>query len=226
MKCIKEAKTIDTLLKKYNFESHFSFPIRPYLMIVEYEKEEFIIRNTSHLTRILFLAQGTAKLYAFHPNGRQSLINFFKATSLFGAPELFDGSKRPFPLAAHTKCLFIEIDTKCRSQLLKDPLFLRFCCDMAFKQDMEQHRRYLNLTAYPSKNNFAACLLLLQNNGIFSMKYTEIAEYLSISYRHLMHLISEMCDEEILERVPGGVKILDWPAVQTLADEINEENFL
>ena len=39
-----------------------------------------------------------------------------------------------------------------------------------------------------------------------------------------MHLISEMCDEQILERVPRGIRILDWEKVQTLADEINEDD--
>lgn len=221
MRCIRKTETIDKILNEYDFESHFSFSIRPYMRIVEYEKEEYIIRSTSQLTRILLLVRGTAKLYGIHPNGRQSLINFFTPTSFFGVPELFEEEKRPYPLIAQTKCLFIEIDTRCRTQLLNDPLFLRFCCSMAFKQNVAQNRRYMNLTAYPSKNNFAACLLLLQNNGIFSMKYTELAEYLSISYRHLMHLIAEMCDEKILERVPGGIKIRDWKTLQALADEID-----
>lgn len=95
---------------------------------------------------------------------------------------------------------------------------------MALKQNVAQNRRYMSLTAYPSRNNFAACLLLLQNGGILSAKYTEIAEYLTISYHHLMHLISEMCDEQILERVPRGIRILDWEKVQALTDEINEDD--
>ena len=69
----------------------------------------------------------------------------------------------------------------------------------------------------------AACLLLLQNGGLLSVKYTEIAEYLTISYRHLMHLISTMCEEQILECVPKGVRILDWDKVRELAEDIREE---
>ena len=55
------------------------------------------------------------------------------------------------------------------------------------------------------------------------MKYTEIAEYLTISYRHRMHLISTMCEEQILECVPKGVRILDWDKVRELAEDIREE---
>ena len=215
---------IDKILKDSDFLSHFSFDIRPYLRVVTYKKGEYIIRDTDHLTRVLYLETGTAKLYGIHKNGRQSLINFFTPPAFFGVPELFEENKRPYPLVAQTKCRFIEIDTRgCRAGLLQDARFLRFCCSMALKQNVTQNRKYMSLTAYPSRNNFAACLLLLQNGGLLSVKYTEIAEYLTISYRHLMHLISTMCEEQILERVPKGVRILDWDKVRELAEEIREE---
>ena len=213
MKSAESTAVTDRVLKEHEFESHFSFDIRPHIRVTEYEKGEYIIRNTDQLTRILYLVSGTAKLYGFHKNGRQSLINFFTPFSLFGVPELFEENKRPYPLVAQTRCRFIEIDTKgCRAGLLQDAQFLRFCCSMALKQNVAQNR-----------NNFAACLLLLQNGGLLSVKYTEIAEYLTISYRHLMHLISTMCEEQILERVPKGVRILDWDKVRELAEEIREE---
>ncbi len=125
---------------------------------------------------------------------------------------------------AQTKCRFIEVDTsRCRARLLQDARFLRFCCSMALKQNVAQNRKYMNLAAYPSRNNFAASVLRLQSGGILSLKYTELAEYLTISYRHLMQLITEMCSEGILKRVPKGLQILDWKSLEDLADEVHEE---
>ncbi len=224
MKQLNSQATIEEILKDSRFLLHFSFDIRPYIRITEYHKGEYIIRNTDQLTRILYLVSGTAKLYGFHKNGRQSLINFFTPPSFFGVPELFEENKRPFPLVAQTSCRFIEVDTpNCRTRLLQDARFLRFCCSMAFRQNVAQNRRYMNLTAYPSRNNFAACLLRLENSGILSLKYTEVAEYLTISYRHLMHLISEMCEEQLIERIPQGIRILDWDQIRALADEIRDD---
>ena len=37
-----------------------------------------------------------------------------------------------------------------------------------------------------------------------------------------MQLISELCEERILERVPKGLRILDWEQVRALADEMRE----
>ena len=224
MKHLSNSSDIEHILEEHKFLLYFSFDIRPYIRITEYHKGEYIIRDMDHLTRMLYLVKGTAKLYGFHKNGRQSLINFFTPPSFFGVPELFEMNKRPFPIVAQTACLFIEVDTvKCRSDLLQDAQFLRFCCSMAFRQNVAQNRRYMNLTAYPSRNNFAVCLLHLQNDGILSFTYTELAEYLTISYRHLMHLISEMCEERVIERIPKGVRILDWERLHCLADEIQDD---
>ncbi|HIZ79028.1 MAG TPA: cyclic nucleotide-binding domain-containing protein [Candidatus Lachnoclostridium stercorigallinarum] len=223
MKNTESRKAIDKILKDSGFLSHFSFDIRPYLRVVDYKKGEYITRDTDPLTRVLYLERGTAKLYGIHKNGRQSLINYFTPPAFFGVPELFEENKRPFPIVAQTECRFIEVDTSgCRDRLLKDALFLRFCCSMALKQNVTQNRKYMNLAAYPSKNNFAACILLLQSGGVLSLKYTELAEYLTISYRHLMQLIAEMCREGILERTPKGLRILDQNQLQSLADEIEE----
>ncbi len=97
MKNAESPAVTDRILKEHDFDSHFSFDIRPHIRVTEYEKGEYIIRNTDQLTRILYLVQGTAKLYGFHKNGRQSLINFFTPFSLFGVPELFEENKRPYP---------------------------------------------------------------------------------------------------------------------------------
>lgn len=216
-------KTAEQIMEQSGFLSQFSFDIRPYAHVREYDKDESIIVSTSNLTRILYLIKGTAKLYSQHKNGRQSLINFFTPPSFLGVPELFEESKQPYPLVAQTRCRFIEVDTtRCRARLLQDALFLRFCCSMALKQNAAQNLRYMNLTAYPCRNNFAASLLLLQNDGILSVKYVELAEYLAVSYRHLMHLISELCSEGIVERIPKGLRILNWEEVYSLANEIQE----
>lgn len=224
MKYIHNRETIQNILQEHQFLLHFSFDIQPYIQITEYSKGEYIIRGTESLTHIYYLIKGTAKLYEFHKNGRQSLINFFTPPSFFGIPEFFELNKRPFPLVAHTSCLFIEVDTlRCRSKLLQDAQFLQFCCSIAFRQNVIQNRRYMHLTSSPSRNNFAACLVLLQNNGILSFTYTELAEYLAISYRHLMRLISDMCEEGIIERTPKGIKILDWDKIHSLVEEIQDE---
>lgn len=225
MKTISNPARVANTLKNSHYLDLFSFDARPYVRVVEYEKNEYVIRGNGPLTRLCYLVKGTAKLYGVHKNGKQTLINFFWPPCILGDTELVFEGKLPFPLVAQTKCVFIELDTRhCRQMLLSDAKFLRCVYGMALKRNVAQNRKYINLAAYPSKNNLAACLLQLQNEGLFTEKYTEIADYLSVSYRHLMHLVMELCEENIVERVPEGLRIVDWEQLRTLSSDIVDED--
>lgn len=225
MKTISNPARVATILHNSHFLDLFSFDIQPYIRVVEYEKNEYVIRSSGKLTRLCYLVEGTAKLYGVHKNGKQTLINFFWPPCILGDTELVFEDKLPFPLVARTKCVFIELDTQhCRQMLLSDAKFLRSVYGMALKRNVAQNRKYTNLAAYPSLNNLAACLFLLQNEGLFTEKYTEIADYLSVSYRHLMHLVAELCKAEIVERVPEGLRIVDWEQLRALSSDIVDED--
>ena len=97
MKSAENTAVTDKVLKEHEFESHFSFDIRPHVRVTEYEKGEYIIRNTDQLTRILYLVQGTAKLYGFHKNGRQSLINFLRRSASSAYRSCLRRTNAPIP---------------------------------------------------------------------------------------------------------------------------------
>ena len=102
-----------------------------------------------------YLVQGTRKLYGFHKNGRQSLINFFTPFSLFGVPELFEENKRPYPWWHRQSAALSKFDTRgCRAGLLQDARFLRFCRSMALKQNVTQNRKYMSLTRLSQPQQF------------------------------------------------------------------------
>ncbi|MBQ6427054.1 MAG: transcriptional regulator YeiL [Anaerolineaceae bacterium] len=221
MKEIKKQSLIQSYLDKSGFLNLFSFDVRPYIRLVEYSKNEHVINSDHLLTRLFYLIEGTAKLYGIHKNGKQSLIDFVVPPCVLGETELFNEGKHPSPLVALTPCVFIELDLlRCRALLLEDVVFLRSLCNMMLKRRVAQNQKYIKLAAYPTRNNLATCLLLLENDGLFSEKYTEIADYLSISYRHLMHQIATMCDEGILERRNEGLYLLDREQLETLAGEL------
>ena len=214
------------ILDESGFASLFSFDILPYVSVAQYEKNEYIIPGDASLNRLCYLVGGTAKLYVFHKNGKQTLVNFFTPPCILDESELFDSTKQPFPLQALTICTVIEVDTRrCKSLLLADATFLRNLCIMTAKKNVAQNRKYINLVSYPSENNFAAYLLLTQYDGVFSERYTETADYLGISYRHLMFLISNMCDSDILERIAAGLHIKNFEYLQKLTNEMNGSEF-
>ena len=81
MKSAESTAVTDRVLKEHEFESHFSFDIRPHVRVTEYEKGEYIIRNTDQLTRILYLVQGTAKLYGFRRSASSAYRSCLRRTN-------------------------------------------------------------------------------------------------------------------------------------------------
>ncbi|NLI52713.1 MAG: transcriptional regulator YeiL [Clostridiales bacterium] len=226
MNAIANPAKREQILEKSRFASLFSFDVLPYVSVAQYDKNEYIIQSDEPLKRLCYLVGGTAKLYVFHKNGKQTLVNFFTPPCILGESELFDDTKQPFPLQALTLCTVIEVDTRrCKPLLLSDATFLRNLCIMTAKKSVAQNKKYTNLVSYPSENNFASYLLLTQCDGIFCERYTETADYLGISYRHLMFLISNMCASGILERIPGGLRIKNFEQIQKLTNEMNSTEF-
>ena len=93
---------------------------------------------------------------------------------------------------------------------------------MMAKKRIYQSKKYINLVSYPCQNTLSSYLLMTAQNGICKEKHTETADYLGISYRHLLFVISDFCQRGFLERTSQGLKIQDYAALKKLADEISD----
>jgi hypothetical protein len=55
---------------------------------------------------------------------------------------------------------------------------------------------------------------------IFKEKHTEVCEYLGVSYRHLLHVLAQLCDANIIEKQSRCYKIRDKARLAALAKEV------
>jgi CRP/FNR family transcriptional regulator, putaive post-exponential-phase nitrogen-starvation regulator len=72
---------------------------------------------------------------------------------------------------------------------------------------------------YELKNRLAAYILMSQNNGIYSEKHTETAEYLSVSYRHLLYTFKEFINDDVVVKIKKGYRV-DLEALGVLSKDI------
>lgn len=80
--------------------------------------------------------------------------------------------------------------------------------------------KYTQNLAYPFENRLATFIQLSADQGIYKERHTEISEYLGVSYRHLLYVLAQFCDEKILEKKKNGYYIIDEERLQQLAQEI------
>jgi CRP/FNR family transcriptional regulator, putaive post-exponential-phase nitrogen-starvation regulator len=208
-------------IEKYPIESLFSFPITPYLQVVQFERGEFIFKEGSYPDYMYYLVEGKAKLYVTQKNGKVSLLNFLHAPAFMGEIELLNEERytRGIQTATQVICLAIPIQA-CKDKLLQDATFLKYLCILLSKKQTMMTSRYAQDQAFPLINRLAAFILMSADHDLYKEKHTEVCEYLGVSYRHLLHVIAQLCDADIIEKQSRCYKIRDKKRLQELAKEV------
>lgn len=201
----------------------FSFDIRPYLTEKTFAPGDILIQEGESLHRLYYVAKGRIKSYITHANGKVSIIRFSEAPFFLGEIELLKPELPARGATAISPCTCYVIDTtRCGGLLLADVKFLRQLCLFLSEKSFASVSHYSQSMAYPLENRLAAFLLLAARCGVYREKHTEAAEYLGVSYRHLLYVLAQFCKRGLLEKTPQGYLLRDIPTLKRLRDEIAE----
>ncbi|MBE5981328.1 MAG: transcriptional regulator YeiL [Paenibacillaceae bacterium] len=202
----------------------FSFDITPYAKWKEFRKNELICREGDGLSDLVFLIKGNAKLFLTHENGKVTIIDFFKSPTLFGEMEFMGAQKFTNGVIALDKCVCILLPLREISHLLRnDTKFLNYLCLFLCRKALRNTSNYATNQNYPLVNRLANFILLSADGEIYNRKHTEVAEYLGVSYRHLLHVFSVLCEADILQHMDKKrYRIKDFSSLATMA--VNENS--
>ena len=196
----------------------FSFDISPYCTIKEFETDEFIIQEGECPDYLYYLLEGRAKLYLTQENGKISLINFLEAPCFIGEMELLNETRLPQGVKAISLCKCYRIDvSKCRERMLQDTKFLRYLCNFLSEKATQNTSNYMKNQSYPLKVRLAEFILKMSANGYYREPHTEVAEFLGVTYRHLLYVLAEFVKEGILQKTKYGY----WVAEEEKLKEIS-----
>lgn len=196
----------------------FSFDICPYVTIVRFESGEKIMTEGAIPADLYYLIDGRAKLFLSHENGRKSLINFIHAPCFIGEMELLGAQKTSNEIISITPCTCYAINmSSCREQLLNDTKFLRHICLYLSQKAICNTENYSHNQSYPLETRLADFILLTAQNRYYRECHTEVAEYLGVTYRHLLYVLSGFARKGILQRTKQGYYIADNDALIQLA---------
>lgn len=203
-----DKKQTKEYMKHFRLPDIFSFDIRPYLSVVCFEADEMVMREGEKTAVLYFLTEGRAKLFLTHENGRVSLINFLDAPCFLGEMELLDGNREANGVKAITACTCYAIDTsRCREQLLNDSTFLRYLCVFLSDKATQNTNHYSKNQSYPLSARLAKFILDMSYKGYYREHHTEVAEFLGVSYRHLLYVMADFVKKGILSKSEQGYHI-------------------
>ena len=201
-----------------DLNNNFEFDIRPFTTKVTFESGSHILCEGSTPEYLYYLVEGRAKLFLTHENGRVSLISFLDAPCFIGEIELLgaQATTRGVMALTNCKCYAIHIE-KCKNQLLQDTTFLRNMCLFLSEKAIYNTSNFSMNLCYSLETRLANFILTTSHKGIYREKHTEVAEYLGVTYRHLLYVIAKFVKQGILEKSKQGYVIKNESSLRKIA---------
>ncbi|UOK46418.1 transcriptional regulator YeiL [Bacillus tropicus] len=221
MKVSKNNEEISHYIQTYNFHTLFSFDILPYAELHSFQKSEKICNEGVDVPYLYYLISGKAKIYMSHKNGKTSLINFIQASSFIGELGLIGVESVTKTVEVIEDCMCLALPLKdCQHLLLQDVIFLQKLCKFIGEKTITRTESYAKNNSYPFENRLAAFILLTEQNNSYTEKHTEASEYLNVSYRHLLYVLNQFCQQNYLKKDGRTYYIQDRNLLEKLADEL------
>jgi CRP/FNR family transcriptional regulator, putaive post-exponential-phase nitrogen-starvation regulator len=206
-------------LDKHSIAHLFSFQVEEYMEVHEYKRDEWIIQEGMRPDFLFYVIEGKAKIYVTHQNGKVSLINFINKNDYIGEMELLNDVYYTKGIQASTRTICLALPThRYRKQLLEDAKFLRELTKFLSLKATHMAAKYTQSLAFPLENRLADFILQTADEGSYKEKHVTVCDYLGISYRHLLHVLSQFCEKNYLLKDGRNYKINQYHSLQELAE--------
>ena len=221
------------LLKKYIEEFHihelFSEDMSEYMELLLWNKNEFICKEGESLNNLYFIVQGKAKVYKNMSNGKSLLICFCKPLRIIGDAEFTRTNMADCTVQAIEETYGIGLNFNIiRTKLFTDCKFLFSICKyLGEKLSGANTNSSINLL-YSLENKLASYIYAFidgkDNKNLLEFKfeesYSEIAELLGTSYRHLNRTLNKFCNDGILEKKSKSYRVKDVVKLKMLSGDL------
>lgn len=215
---IRQNELLEEYYNHYPLSDYFGFDIRPYTSIVKFDSAENLFWEGEKTDFLYYLISGRAKLFLSHENGRISLINFLDAPCFVGEMELLGAQEAANGVTAITPCVCYKIRIhECRDKILDDTKFLRSLCLFLSQKAIGNTYNYSKNQSYPLEVRLANFILHTSCNKWYREKHTEAAEFLGVTYRHLLYVLAGFVKSGYLKKTEKGYYIQDLKTLSKIA---------
>jgi CRP-like cAMP-binding protein len=226
---INNEKELDKYISKYTMNNIFSRDMKPFMELLFYKKNEYIIKESEKINYLFFLVSGKAKTFVTLSNGKSLLLCFYQRFLMLGDLEIIDSRKASsnVQVIEDSYCIGISIENV-RTYLLSDAKFLRYICSsLGEKLDQCSKNSSINLL-YLLENRLASYICTAGERSddtgqvriTFDENLTEIADLLGTSYRHLLRTLNTLCSKGVLRKINNYYEVIDEITLKKLSADL------
>ncbi|EOR25408.1 catabolite gene activator [Clostridium sartagoforme AAU1] len=186
-----------------------------------FKKNYNIYKINSKITNCYFILSGTVKIYIDHKNGRRSIIDFVGGSDWLGELSLFcnESDIKENKVLQDVECFEFDIDKLQKLCRENAKVSFYFASYISNKLLTRSYRMSENLN-YSLETRLATFILQYQQKGIYNINHTDVSEYMNVSYRHILYVIKQFCENGILSKdKEKGYIILDMEKLKQLREE-------
>ncbi len=224
---IKDDNLLISYIEKFHINDLFSEDMTEYMELISWDKNEYICRENESLNSLYFIVQGKAKVCKNMANGKSMLICFYKPFRIVGDVEFTRTNTADCTVQAIEETYGIAISFNVvRTKLLNDCRFLFNICEyLGEKISISSTNSSINLL-YSLDNKLASYIYAFIDEKDekcsfkFEGSYSEIAELLGTSYRHLNRTLNKFCHDGIIEKKGKSYLIKDLQKLELLSGDL------
>lgn len=186
-----------------------------------FHKDDNIYRVNSQVTKCYLILSGIAKIYIDHDNGRRSILDFAVSNDWLGELSLFGEEEDVKENKVLQEITCLEFDLKALQELCKEKanVSFYFAAYISNKLLSRSYRMSESLN-YSLNKRLAEFILQYQQHGSYEISHTDVAEYLNVSYRHVLYVMKQFREWGILQKNKGkGYSIIDIDNLRKLQDK-------
>ncbi len=182
-----------------------------------FKKGETILRQGIPATHLVFLHRGIVKFSYESPNGRKVILTVVGSPTILGGANLFFNDRNLFSLVALEECEVCLIDNQVLMKIMtREGNFLMTLMQHASATFQSSIFNFINLAHKQVAGRISDILLYLSDNVyksrefVLSLTRRELSEFAACSPENVIHTLSMLNREKILQVSGKEIVILDY----------------
>lgn len=205
----------------FNRHSEIFDRVHDQVSFFRYGHQETLINFGASVTSLHFLLSGRVKISMLHANGQRSIIHFAEPGEFIGELSLIGVEDTPKDVTIMQPSACVSIDMAfAKKHMLTDVDFMLLLSRYLGKKLLARTWFQSKQQAYDLKYRLARFILMTECEGLYTERHTETADFLGVSYRHLLQIFQVFTAEGILSKSKRGF-IVDREKLKELSKALD-----
>lgn len=226
VKEIHDQGRLRSYLQLYQLDSVFDERMLPHLSLYSFEQGELICTQGEAAQNLFVLVKGKVKIYTTSSEGKTLILSFKTPLDVIGDIEYVQGIDIINTVEAVSSVEMIGIHHRWLVKYAQDyPPFLQFMLRI-ITQKFFLKSNFLSFNLmHPVEVRLASYLLSVSYEDSdskladqpISLSLKDAANLIGTSYRHLNRIIQKFCEDGLVERSKGSIKVKNRKGLSELA---------